>query len=416
MGGVARAHGAGCAGAARERRRAGAGRRRRGRRRAARGRRRVNTERRPLYNRGDGARRIGWPSWSRSTPRTPRAKSARSCTGWRASCARWARATVDEVDVGDHAYVYARFGDEPPRAAAERPRRHRAGQQRATPRRRTCWSGAAIACTASAPPTPRGRSPPILEALAAGAGRAGPVGVLFSGDEERSGTCIRRVSRQRGGARASSGRSSASRPAAGSGVRHRGIGAATASLERAGRPLVAVDELGQPDRGAGARGGRARRHGRARTAARGRPASRASTSTSRRSTAASPSTSSRRARRCRSRCGRRRARASTSCSPRPSARVRAAAAPHAIAWTVVKASPPFATRDLGGLRAAPRRARRAAPSTSGSGPRRRGFSERGIDAVVFGPGDDRAGPRRRRVRRDRRAGGGARQRSRRCSR
>ena len=38
------------------------------------------------------------------------------------------------------------------------------------------------------------------------------------------------------------------------------------------------------------------------------------------------------------------------------------------------------------VRPAPGRAHRSAPSTSASGPRRRSLSERGIDAVVFGPG------------------------------
>ena len=52
-------------------------------------------------------------------------------------------------------------------------------------------------------------------------------------------------------------------------------------------------------------------------------------------------------------------------------RVRAAAAPHAIEWTLVKASLPFATRDLAGVRPFLGERLRDAPSTWGSGPRRR---------------------------------------------
>ena len=67
-------------------------------------------------------------------------------------------------------------------------------------------------------------------------------------------------------------------------------------------------------------------------------------------------------------------------------RVRAAAAPHAIEWTLVKASPPFATRDLAAF--APLLGERLRSAVDlGFWTEAARFSEHGIDAVVFGPGD-----------------------------
>ena len=182
-------------------------------------------------------------------------------------------ASVEEVDVGDHAYVYARFGAEPPRlllnahvdTVPANERLHVAAAPARAPR--------ATGCTASAPPTSRARSRPSWRRSRPGP-ITRPVGVLFSGDEEHGGSCIRAFLESeaaRGLERAIVCEPTSCRV----GVRHRGIGAATVTLEATGRPLVARRRHGEPDRGAGARRGRARRHGASSTAPRDRPGSRA---------------------------------------------------------------------------------------------------------------------------------------------
>jgi acetylornithine deacetylase len=69
------------------------------------------------------------------------------------------------------------------------------------------------------------------------------------------------------------------------------------------------------------------------------------------------------------------------------ARVRAAAAPHVIEWNLVKASPPFATRDLAAFAPLLGARPQAAAVDLGFWTEAARFSEHGIDAVVFGPGD-----------------------------
>ena len=212
--------------------------------------------------------------------------------------------TVDEVTVGRPRLRLRPLRRGAAAPAGERAPRHRARQQRVQ-------RAAAPARPARRPPARprRRRHQGGHRRRAGGAGRApaDPPGrhpVLRRRGARRH--LHRRVSRQRGGRGARAGdRLRADRlPRGHPPPRHR-RGHRVAG--RARRALLAGRRAGQPDGGAGARGGGARRDGRGRTTGRVRRAFRASTSTSRRSTAGSPSTSSPRAPRSRSRCGRRRA-------------------------------------------------------------------------------------------------------------
>src|SRR5262249_32203422 len=101
-------------------------------------------------------------------------------------------ASVDEVDVGDHAYVYARFGERPTLLVNAHVDTVPANSGYSSPplilvRRGERLHGLGAADT-------KGAIAAVLEALAAltPAARAKlELGILFSGDEERSGTCIR---------------------------------------------------------------------------------------------------------------------------------------------------------------------------------------------------------------------------------
>jgi acetylornithine deacetylase len=67
-------------------------------------------------------------------------------------------------------------------------------------------------------------------------------------------------------------------------------------------------------------------------------------------------------------------------------RVRAAAAPHAVEWEVEARNPPFATRELSSF--APLLGDRIkGPVDLGFWTEAARVAEKGIDAVVFGPGD-----------------------------
>jgi acetylornithine deacetylase len=297
---------------------------------------------------------------------------------------------VDEVAVGEHAYVYARFGAAPPALLLNA---HvdtvPANSGYSTPphllvRRGSRLHGLGAADT-------KGAIAAILEALAARealvarGGRSANVnvGVLFSGDEERTGTCIRAFldsEAARGLARAIVCEPTGCRV----GVRHHGIGAATATVEGPGghssrvdglvnpvavlaRAAVALDVWRESQRAVGPAGFEGLCLNVA--ALDGGVAFNVVPT---------------------------RATLKLSLRPAPGAdveallaeaerRVRAAVAPHAIAWQAELASPPFATRDLGAF----------APYFSGetAGPIDLAFwteaarlAERGIDAVVYGPG------------------------------
>jgi acetylornithine deacetylase len=293
--------------------------------------------------------------------------------------------TVDEVDVGDHAYVYARFGGErptlllnahvdtvpantgyssPPHVLVRRSDRlHGLG---------ACDTKGAIAA--------------ILEALAGRApGSLPKVGVLFSGDEERSGTCIRAFldsDAARGLTHAIVCEPTGCRV----GVRHRGIGAATATVEGPGGHSSRVDGLVNPI-AVLARAGVALDEWRAAETTKG-PAGFEGLCLNVASLEGGlafnvvPT----------------QATLSFSLRPAPGAdiaallaeaerRVRAAAAPHAVTWKVEAQNPPFATRDLAAFE--PFFGAGAVPGNAVDLPfwtEAAKISERGIDAVVYGPG------------------------------
>src|SRR4051812_17000250 len=153
--------------------------------------------------------------------------------------------TVEEVEVGDHAYVYARFGGDAPTLMLNA---HidtvPANSGYSSPphllvRRGDRLHGLGAADT-------KGAIAAILEALAArNAERALSVGVLFSGDEERNGACVRAFldsEAARGLKHAIVCEPTGCRV----GVRHRGIGAATATLEGPGGHSSRVDGLVNP--------------------------------------------------------------------------------------------------------------------------------------------------------------------------
>jgi acetylornithine deacetylase len=292
-------------------------------------------------------------------------------------------AAVEEVDVGDHAYVYARFG-------AERPTLLLNAHVDTVPtnsgysspphilvRRGDRLHGLGAADT-------KGAIAAILEALAARAPDRQPhVGVLFSGDEERTGTCIRAFldsDAARGLTHAIVCEPTGCRV----GVRHRGIGAATATLEGPGghssrvdgivnpisvlaRAAVALDDWGISERDRGPAGFQ------------GLCLNVASLDGGLAFNVVPT-----------------RATLSLSLRPAPGAdlaavlaeaerRVRAATAPHAVTWKVEAQSPPFETRALGAfapfLGAAVEKAVDLGFWTEAAR-----LSERGIDAVVYGPG------------------------------
>jgi acetylornithine deacetylase len=176
--------------------------------------------------------------------------------------------SVEEVEVGDHAYVYARFGGDAPTLMLNA---HidtvPANSGYSSPPHLLVRRGDRLhglgACDT------KGAIAAILEGLAAGPVRR-PIGVLFSGDEEHGGSCIPAFLASpaaKGIARAIVCEPTRCRV----GVRHRGIAAATATLSGPGghsslvdgivnpmavlaRAAVALDEMGAAYRGQGPEG------------------------------------------------------------------------------------------------------------------------------------------------------------------
>ena len=290
-------------------------------------------------------------------------------------------ASVEEVEVGEHGYVYARFGNETPRLLLNA---HvdtvPANSGYSSPPHLLVRRGARLHGLGTA--DTKGAIAAILEALAVGPVRRS-VGILFSGDEEHGGTCIRAFldsDAARGLERAIVCEPTRCRV----GVRHRGIGAATAALEGPGghssrvddlvnpiavlsRAAVALDEMASAHKGKGPAGFQGIHLNVA--ALKGGIAFNVVPT---------------------------RAELFFSLRPAPGAsvddllaeaevRVRAATSPHAITWNLAAASPPFATRDLAAFE--PLLGAQARDAVDlGFWTEAARLSEQGIDAVVFGPG------------------------------
>jgi acetylornithine deacetylase len=291
-------------------------------------------------------------------------------------------ASVDEVAVGDHAYVYARFGGDSPRVLLNA---HidtvPANEGYTSPPHLLVRRGDRLYGLGTA--DIKGAVAAILEALAAGP-ITQPVGVLFSGDEEHGGGCIRAFLESdaaRGLERAIVCEPTKCRV----GVRHRGIGAATVMLEAEGghssrvddmvnpiavlaRAAVALDDMGIEYRSKGPPGFKGINLNVA--ALDGGIAFNVIP------TRATLTLSLRQAPGDRV----------EDLLAEAERRVRAATSPHAVAWAVTIASPSLQPRDITGFR--PLLGTRLDETvdlaywTEASR-----LSERGIDAVVFGPGD-----------------------------
>jgi acetylornithine deacetylase len=291
-------------------------------------------------------------------------------------------ASVEEVPVGDHAYVYARFGSERPRVLLNA---HvdtvPANEGYTSPPHLLVRRGDRLYGLGTS--DIKGAIAAILEALAAGPVTR-PVGVLFSGDEEHGGSCIRAFLESdaaRGLEQAIVCEPTGCRV----GVRHRGIGAATVTLEAAGghssrvddmvnpvavlaRAAVALDEMGIEYKAKGPPGFQGINMNVA--ALDGGIAfnvvpTRATLTFSVRQAPGD------------------RVEALLDEAER---RVRAATSPHAIAWSVMIASPSLQQRDIAAFE--PLLGARVSDTIDlGYWTEASRLAERGIDAVVFGPGD-----------------------------
>jgi acetylornithine deacetylase len=293
--------------------------------------------------------------------------------------------TVDVVDVGAHAMVYARFGAGPPRLLVNA---HvdtvpaNTGYSSA-PHTLVERDGRLVGLGAA---DTKGAIAAVLEALAAArsAGQEPSVGILFSGDEERRGTCMRKFLTQPA-LTAGLARAIVCEPTGCAvGWRHRGIGAAELTASSPGghssradalpnpiailaRAAVALDDLGRRYRGTGPAGFE------------GICLNVASLdgglafniiptlATLRMSLRPAPGADL------------------PALLAEAEGAARAATAPHPITWSVANENPPFQTRDLGAFEAL-LGARVAHPLDLGFWTEAALLSEAGIDAVVFGPG------------------------------
>jgi acetylornithine deacetylase len=295
---------------------------------------------------------------------------------------RLGASSIDEVDVGEHAYVYARFGAGPPRVLLNA---HvdtvPANEGYTSPPHVLVRRGDRLYGLGTA--DIKGAIAAILEALAAGPIER-PVGVLFSGDEEHGGSCIRAfldTDAARGLERAIVCEPTRCRV----GVRHRGIGAATVTLEAKGghssrvddmvnpvavlaRAAVALDDMGVEFRSKGPPGFQGINLNVASLdggIAFNVVPTRATLTFSLRQAPGDRV---------------------EDLLAEAERRVRAVTSPHAIAWSVTIASPSLQARDTSGFE--PLLGARMADTmdlpywTEASR-----LAERGIDAVVFGPGD-----------------------------
>jgi acetylornithine deacetylase len=290
-------------------------------------------------------------------------------------------ASVEDHAVGDHAYVYARFGAGEPRVVLNA---HvdtvPANEGYTSPPHLLVRRGDRLHGLGTA--DIKGAIAAILEALAAGPVTR-PVGVLFSGDEEHGGSCVRAflaTDAARGLERAIVCEPSSCRV----GVRHRGIAAVTATLEAVGGHSSRVDDMVNPvavlaraavelhDMGIEYR-------------AKGPPGFQGlhlNVAALDGGIAFNVVPT--------------RAALTFSLRPAPGVRgddllaeaerrVRAATAPHAVAWEVTIDSPSLQARDLAGFE--PLLGARVGETVDlGYWTEASRFAERGIDAVVFGPG------------------------------
>ena len=294
--------------------------------------------------------------------------------------------TVEIVEVAPYAMVYARFGPTPPRLLLNAhvdtvpANTGYSSSPHTLVQRGSRLVGLGAADT-------KGAIAAIMDALAIAHGEGRhprDIGVLFSGDEERRGTCIRRFLADPALAGGIERAIVCEPTGCAVGSRHRGIGAAEATVTSPGghssradhlpNPIailagaaVALDDFGRRQRDQGPAGFEGLCLNVA--AIDGGLAFNVipSSATLRVSLRPAPGGHM------------------TALLAECEALARAAAAPAAIEWTVVNANPPFQTRDVAAFEAL-LGARAARPVDLAFWTEAALLGEAGIDAVVFGPG------------------------------
>ena len=194
----------------------------------------------------------------------PRVTSAPPWRRWPAQLRDLGAAEVEVRGRGRARFRLRSVRDGTAAAAGQCARRYCPRKRRLYQRRRTGWCERAGRLYGLGAADTKGAIAAIMEAIADANARGKPprgVAVLFSGDEERRGTCIRQFlaePRLAGGLE----RAVVCEPTGcAMGWRHRGIGAAEAVVTVRGGPLVAGRYHPQPHRRAGARRRGAGRHG-----------------------------------------------------------------------------------------------------------------------------------------------------------